>query len=102
MTGLDLDFWATVAALRTEHMTSAWLYMDAWLERPEGDDSDALFERLVITWIRLTPADRDVLLDAGLDLLAEPPLRTEGLLKWERLRRMCDGLDAATRPLEPS
>ena len=98
----DFDFWATVAPLRTEYLTSAWLYMDAWLDGPPGEDSDELFGRLVIAWIRVTSSDREALLDSALDLLAEPPLRTEGLLKWERLRRMADRIDAATRPLEPS
>jgi hypothetical protein len=92
----DREFWETVAPVRIEHVERAWLLMDEWLDRIPDDGVDRLFEHLVIAWVRLTPGDREVLLDSALDLLGEPPLRVEALKKWERLRRMADRIALAT------
>src|SRR3954465_2223029 len=92
----DREFWETVAPVRVEHVDRAWLLLDEWLPRIPDNGVHRLFEHLVIAWVRLTPGDREVLLDAALDLLGEPPLRVEALKKWDPLLVWADRSALAT------
>jgi hypothetical protein len=91
----DVSFWDTIDELRTEHVATAWFLMDAWLDARDPEAADAAFARLVVAWVRLTPDDRDVLLESAVASAIGPPVCHAELRKLSRLRRMADRLRQA-------